>query len=175
MRLILLAILVLDLCIIPHDPAFAQKQLRERIQQPPAPSQIAEEKATAPSRKTITQTQATNDPLLLIQQFTLTDLQAALADAQAQAPPDTTAASCYQALITIVQSQSAQPGGLPSGLFSGFQKARDTAALLANLQSPNGPLSSLNVACAPLILSTQNTLIQLGILVGLVAPKIPIP
>ena len=38
--------------------------------------------------------------------------------------------------------------------------------MIANLQSPNGPLASLNVACAPLIVDTQNTLIQLGIIGG---------
>jgi hypothetical protein len=49
-----------------------------------------------------------------------------------------------------------------------FQKARDAKTMLAELQAPNGPLSSLNIACAPLVMSVQNTLIQLGIISGAV-------
>ena len=44
-----------------------------------------------------------------------------------------------------------------------------THTLLANLQSSNGPLQSLNNACAPVVLDAQNTLLLLGGSVGLVA------
>jgi hypothetical protein len=104
-----------------------------------------------------------------LQTFTVADLQTALADAQAQTPPDTTSALCYTALIPIVEAGVNNP--LPAGLgvFQALQKARDAKALLANIQSPNGPLAALNIACAPLVLDAQNTLIQLGIVGGTVA------
>lgn len=121
--------------------------------------------AVVPAGK-VTVTQAQQNPFLVIQQFTATDLQNALADANAQTPPDTVAAACYTALIPIVNGGLANPLPTAPGAFLLFQKARDLQALLANLQSSNGPLSSLNIACAPLILSAQNTLIQLGIIGG---------
>lgn len=122
----------------------------------------------------VTASAAKANPVLAIQTFTVADLQAALADAQAQTPPDNTSAACYQALIPIVQSGVANP--LPKGLgaFQALQKARDFKAMLANLQSPNGPLAALNVACAPLVVDTQTTLIQLGIIGGGVAAAAPL-
>jgi hypothetical protein len=116
----------------------------------------------------LSQTQVQQNPLLLLQQFTTSDLQAALADANAQSPPDTVSAACYTALLSVTQSPLSNP--LPSqlGLFLALQKARDAQAFLANINSPNGPLSGLNTACAPLVLSVQNTLIQLGLLTGIV-------
>ena len=51
-------------------------------------------------------------------------------------------------------------------------KARDAKALIANLQSPTGPLSALNTACAPLVLDAQSTLLGLGVGVGLVASPV---
>lgn len=123
--------------------------------------------AAAPAGK-VTMNQVQANPIALIQKFTVSDLQAALADAQGQTPPDTVAAACYTALIPVVQSGVANP--LPSGpgLFQAVQKARDAKALLANLQSPTGPLAELNQACAPLILDAQTTLIQLGVMTGAV-------
>jgi hypothetical protein len=122
---------------------------------------------SAPAGK-LTQAQATKNPVLVLQQFSVTDLQAALADANAQTPPDTTAANCYQALITVIQNPVANPLPAGPGLFQLLQKARDAKNWISQLQANNGPLSAVNAGCAPLILDGQNTLIQLGILSGAV-------
>jgi hypothetical protein len=68
-----------------------------------------------------------------------------------------------------VQSGVANP--LPAGLggFQLLQKARDLKTMLANLQSPNGPMAQLNLACAPLVLDVQNTMVLLGVVGGGVA------
>lgn len=135
---------------------------------------MAQTKTTAKAATTVpapklTTAQAIANQVALIQAFTVSDLQAALADAQAQTPPDTVSASCYTALIPIVQSNIANP--LPTGLggFQALQKARDLQNLVAGLQSQNGPLAPLVTACAPLILSVQNVLVGLGLKTGLVA------
>lgn len=135
----------------------------------PKPRPAAVAVHAAPASGTVTQTQALQNPVLVIQQFSVADLQAALADAQAQTPPDATSAACYTALIPIVQSNLANPLPQGPGIFQALQKIRDAKALLANLQSPTGPLAGLNTACAPLILDGENTLIQLGVLGGAVA------
>jgi hypothetical protein len=122
----------------------------------------------APSAKPSV-TQAQQNPLIVVRQFTIADLQAALADAQAQSPPDTVAVNCYTALIPFVQSQAQNPLPAGAGVFQALQKARDAKAYLANIQSPTGPLASLNIACAPLVLDVQNTLVTLGVSVGVIA------
>src|SRR5258708_7630244 len=101
-----------------------------------------------------------------------------LAAVQAQNPPDTIAANCYQELVTVVQSPAINP--LPSGpgAFQLFQKARDLKNLVAAMQSNNGPLQALNIACAPLVIDVQTTLIRLGVIGGAVAATgglFPIP
>jgi hypothetical protein len=118
--------------------------------------------------KALTATAVKANPVAVLQAFTVGDLQAALADAQAQTPPDTVSAACYSALIPIVQSGVGNP--LPTGLgaFQALQKARDAQTFVANLNSPTGPLSGLNTACAPLVLSVQNTLVILGVVGGAV-------
>ena len=116
--------------------------------------------------------QAQANPLLVVQQFTGDDLNAAIADAKAQNPPDTIAVNCYQALLPIVQGGVANPLPASPGVFQALQKARDAQALLANMQSPTGPLAGVNAACAPLVLAAQNTLVQIGIMTGAVAAKI---
>lgn len=118
-------------------------------------------------KPTIAQTQS--NPLLLIQQFSENDLNAAIADAQAQSPPDTVAVGCYQAILTVVKSPAANPLPAGVGAFQALQKARDAKALLANLQSPTGPLATINNACAPIVLDAQNTLVMLGVGAGLVS------
>lgn len=114
----------------------------------------------------LSQSAAQQNPASVLQAFTLADLQAALADAQAQTPPDIIAANCYQALIVVVQSPAINP--LPSGpgAFQLFQKARDIKNVVAALQSNQGPLTALNVACAPLVIDVQATLIRLGVIGG---------
>ena len=114
----------------------------------------------------------------MLQQFSVQDLQAALADAQAQTPPDTIAAGCYQALITVLQNPIANPLPSSPGLFQLLQKARDFKNAVANLQSNNGPLTPVATGCAPLVMDAQNTLIQLGIMTGAVVGAgglLPIP
>jgi hypothetical protein len=138
-----------------------------------APSRSAASSSSAPaSLAPLSATQVQQNPLLLIKNFTISDLQAALNDADAQTPPDTAAAACYSALLTVVQSNVASPLPAGPGLFQALQKARDAKALIANLQSPTGPLSALNTACAPLVLDAQSTLLGLGVSVGLVASPV---
>jgi hypothetical protein len=130
---------------------------------------------SATAAKQLTATQVQQNPLLLLQSFTVSDLQAALADANAQTPPDAAAAACYTALLAVVQSNVANPVPAGPGLFQALQKARDAKALIANLQSPTGPLAALNNSCAPLLLDAQNTLLGLGVSVGLVANPVSAP
>lgn len=181
---------LVTLALASGSPAFAQganapvkpvAHHRAHVPQPlPRPSAAALEayaaattsttSATKPGQLTVAQAQT--NPIALLQKFTVSDLQAALTDAQGQTPPDTTAASCYQALIPIVQSNVANPLPAGPGVFQAVQKIRDAKAMLANLQSPTGPLAALNTACAPLILDAQNTLLQLGITTGAVAATV---
>jgi hypothetical protein len=131
-----------------------------------------------PARPPVSAQAASTNPVALLQKFTVDDLTAALADALAQSPPDTTAADCYTALIPIVQSGVSNPLPTGVGAFQLFQKGRDLKSLIANMQSPNGPLVALNKACAPLVIDTQNTLIQLGVIGGVVLANplhLPIP
>lgn len=78
---------------------------------------------------------------------------------------DPTAAACYTALLPIVQTTLQNPLPTQLGGFIAFQKLRDLTsnvqAIQANLQ--NGPL---NMACAPVVLSTMNTINMLGAAVG---------
>lgn len=130
----------------------------------PRPASTAPKKAEPLQLKSV---QA--NPVLALQTFTVADLTAAKADADAQTPPDLVSSQCYAALIPLVETGVGNP--FPTGLggFQLLQKARDAKAALANIQSPNGPLSSLNIACAPLVLDVQHTLIQLGIVGGGIA------
>jgi len=82
--------------------------------------------------------------------------------------PDTTAAMCYAELITLLSTPINDPFPTSPGLLLALQKARDVQAMVANLQSPTGALVQFNQACAPLVLSVQNTLIALGIATGAV-------
>jgi hypothetical protein len=138
-----------------------------------APSRSAAPANSPPSGSSqLTATQVQQNPVLLIKNFTISDLQAALNDANAQSPPDAAAAACYAALLTVVESNVASPLPAGPGLFQALQKARDAKALIANLQSPTGPLSALNTACAPLVLDAQSTLLGLGVGVGLVVSPV---
>lgn len=95
--------------------------------------------------------------------FTVKDLTAALADAQTSG--DTLAANCYTALIPAVQNPglSITPKGL--GAFQAFQKARDINRL-ANAGVPDG----LKIACGPLVLDAQTTIVLLAAKVGIAVP-----
>jgi hypothetical protein len=124
---------------------------------------------TAPGKQSLTANDIQQNPLVLLDQLAITDLQNALADANAQTPPDTAAANCYTALLALKASPafSAPPAG--SGVFYGIQKGRDLEAQIATLASPNGPLAQLNNACAAWTQSNLQTLIAIGGAVGLVA------
>lgn len=105
------------------------------------------------------------DPLTQLHDFTVADLRAASADAKAQNPPDTAAAQCYDFLAVALPSfPSLAPGsaGAAIGAVLAFQKARDLANGTVN---PNGALSQLNLACAPLVIDVQTTVNKL-LLVG---------
>ena len=124
-----------------------------------------------PSATKLTQSAVRASPLVLLQRFDVGDIQAALADAEQQNPPDNIAATCYRALIGIVQANvpaSIVPPG--SGTFQTTQKSRHNKNLNAALQSPAGALSGFGIACAPLMLDDQSTLVAVGIYSGLVAP-----
>lgn len=119
------------------------------------------------------------NPLATLQTFTVTDLQAALADAQAH--NDTVAATCYAALIPAVQSvPSLLPTATPKGGFSAFQAARDAVSGVQTTL-PNG-IRALNVPCAPLLVDATQTIVGIAAKVGITAagasvgiPSLPIP
>jgi hypothetical protein len=135
----------------------------------PASAETAKKSAASSSSGKLTSTQVQQNPLLLLQQFSAADLTAALADANAQTPPDVTSAQCYTALLALVQSPINSPLPAGPGLFQALQKARDVQSFISNLQSSNGPLAGLNIACAPLLMNVNAVLLQLGITTGLVA------
>jgi hypothetical protein len=127
----------------------------------------------APAAK-LTAQQVQQNPLVLIQQFSVSDLNNAIALANAQTPPDTVAVNCWQTLLPIVQTVQAAPGAsagnaLQLGIATGIQDTRDAQSLIANLQSPTGPLAKVNVACAPVVVQLQTTLTLLGVGGGVVA------
>ena len=68
----------------------------------------------------------------------------------------------------VVQSPAINPLPKGPGAFQLFQKARDLKNVISALQSNNGPLTALNVACAPLVIDVQATLIRLGVIGGAV-------
>lgn len=164
-----------DPIVVQQHPSLRRLRHYSAVSAPePAPKRAA---SPAPVKKLST-TQVEQNPATVLQQFTLSDLQAALADAQGQTPPDTLAANCYTQLITIVQSPAASPLPAGPGAFQLFQKARDLKNLVASIQANQGPMQQLQIACAPLVLDAQNTLIQLGIIGGGVAATgglLPIP
>lgn len=100
-------------------------------------------------------------PVAALQQFTLTDAQNALADAQAN--HDTVAANCYVALAAAIKAQAPATAVPVSGVLSAFQKLRDLQ------QGVQVGLPALNIPCAPLVLDTQQTLLKLGLGVGAAA------
>jgi hypothetical protein len=135
----------------------------------PSAAALAAFAATTVPAKPLTVPQVETNPIALLQKFSVDDLNAALADAQAQSPPDQTAIQCYTALIPIVQSNVANPLPTGAGMFQLAQKVRDFKALTANLQSPTGPLATLNQACAAWVLDGVNTFLALGTQLGLIA------
>lgn len=133
-------------------------------------------------------TAAPSDPISVLSSFTVADLQAASVDAHANNDP-AHSWTCWDYLAA--QVSALKPAGtMPTvGAFLAFQKARD----LANgVQSANGALAGLNVACAPVVIDTQSTLNKLALLaagtaatggalapalggLGALGPALPIP
>lgn len=148
------------LCAALATPAIAQKKST------PEPRPVVAEGVLpkAPPGK-VTFAQALANPLVILQQFSVADLQAALADAQAK--NDTTTIPCWTNLLAAAQEQQTTPS-LPVGVFSAIQQARDLKNLAASVTAPNGPLAQLNIACAPLLMDINNTLLVLGISTGIV-------
>lgn len=121
-------------------------------------------------KKQLTTTEVQENPLLLLETFTESDLTQAIADANAQNPPDVAASTCYNALLKTIKTLSvptATEGQV--GAFTALQKARDAKAFALNLLSPTGPMAELNTACAPLVIDAQNTLLMLGVTAGAIA------
>jgi hypothetical protein len=149
---------------LPHKVRVAHVPPRQ-----PSVSALAAFAAATTPAKSLTAPAVEANPIALLQKFSVDDLTAALADAQAQTPPDQTAIQCYTALIPIVQSNVANPLPTGAGMFQLAQKVRDFKALTANLQSPTGPLATLNQACAAWVLDGVNTFLALGTQLGLIA------
>jgi hypothetical protein len=89
------------------------------------------------------------DLATVLSTIAIPDLQAAAANAQAQTPPDVTAANCWNGLIPIaqqIQSQLPNPNGTnPIGIAMTIQLARDL------INAPTSPvLKQVNLACAAL-------------------------
>ena len=123
-----------------------------------------------PAAKQLTPSAVQQNPFAMLQQFSAADLTAALADANAQTPPDQTSAQCYTALLALVNSPVNSPLPAGPGAFQLLQKARDMEAVSRDTAiSRNGPLSQLNLACAPLVMDVNSTLLALGVSTGIVA------
>jgi hypothetical protein len=104
-----------------------------------------------------------------VKTFTVADLQAALADANAQSPPDTRHAQCWQALIPIAQANLVNP--LPSGLGAAqaIQKVFDDSKLFGTQPWKD----AVAQACALTELDLQTDLNDLLLKVGIAAVSLP--
>jgi hypothetical protein len=101
-----------------------------------------------------------SDPIAVLSSFTIADLQAASADAHANNDP-AHSWTCWDYLATQVAAIKPVSGQATVGAFLAFQKARDLAN---SVQSANGALAGLNVACAPVVIDTQTTINKLALL-----------
>ena len=137
----------------------------------PKPATVAAAPATAimAARKQVPLATAQTNLISVIEAFSVTDLQNALADANAQTPPDTAAAACWQALLNLKGNSGLNPLPTTAGAFEFIQKGRDDKALLAGLLSPTGPLSPVLTACAPIVIDVKTTIIGLGLAGGVIA------
>lgn len=109
-----------------------------------------------------------NGMITKAQTFTLNDLQAALADANAQTPPDTRHAQCWSALIPIVQTGVGNP--LPTQLGAAIlvQKGFDAQKLVTN-----GLPDSVVTGCALTLYDLKTDFLKLAALVGVKIAPIP--
>ncbi len=106
-----------------------------------------------------------------LQTFTVDDLKAALADANAQTPPDTRHAQCWEAAIPVVENFKLEAVVPPRpGLAQLMQKTFNLKS--AKSQIPDG----LVQACALTIADLNLTLAQFAGMIGIRAvalPKLP--
>jgi len=165
-------LLLATLLALSTSGAFAQSDPLHLLKKPAVAATkvaVAASAATsAPAKFTASQIQ--QNPFILLENLATADLTAALADANAQVPPDTVGANCYSALISLKSNPAfALPTGGVPGVFTAIQKGRDLKVQLANIVSPNGPLANLNAACAAWTQDNIATLIAIGGAVGLVA------
>lgn len=101
-----------------------------------------------------------------VKQFTIDDLTAAAADAEAQTPPDP-AGECWRVLIPMVQAQqSLLPKGL--GLAQAIQKARDIQR-----QTQAGVPDQIKAKCAIILWDAEGALLKLGIRLTPLPVKLP--
>jgi hypothetical protein len=101
--------------------------------------------------------------------FTITDLQAALDDANAQTPPDTRHAPCWSALLVIANSNITNPFPNSLGLAQLVQKGFDLQATL-NDQTWKDKLAT---GCALTVLDLGTNLNALLAKIGVSALPIP--
>ena len=167
-KLLLLATL---LVLGASSSALAQSDPLHLLSKKAAATPSAPAATSAPSAPAkLTAAQIQQNPFVLLENLANADLTAALADANAQVPPDTVGANCYSALISLKSNPAfALPTGGVPGVFTAIQKGRDLKVQLANIVSPNGPLANLNAACAAWTQDNIATLIAIGGAVGLVA------
>jgi hypothetical protein len=92
-----------------------------------------------------------------IDSLTVEDLKAADAIALAQTPSDAIAHQCFVGLIAYLQTkqQPAYSSAAIAGVFSAFEAARIGIANAAGIIS-KAQLQSFEIACAPLMIDTQN-------------------
>lgn len=115
------------------------------------------------------------DIISKIQTITLADIQEALADANAQTPPDTRHAQCWQVLVPWVTAWQGANGILPSklGLALLMQKTFDLKQLAAKPLVPDAVVTG----CALTLYDINMTLAQLTGALGIKAiaiPKLPL-
>ncbi len=170
---LLISFVVMQLFAPPHAAAAVRHRhhaVASTVPVPAADPRPLYDATQPPAGKQLTSQQVEQNPLILLQNIATSDLTAALADAQAQTPPDAVAAQCYQALLNLKNNPAfALPSGQVVGAFTAIQKGRDLKTQLANLASPTGPLANLNAACAAWTQDNVATLIAIGGAVGLIA------
>ena len=100
------------------------------------------------------------DPIAVLKQFSVDDLQAASDDAKANNDPS--AQACWDALKVAVQTaQSPTPPKL--GVFLALQKGRDAIRLADQTRAGIGPFAAAKTACADIIVDFNTFLLRLGV------------
>ena len=100
---------------------------------------------------------SSNDPSQQIMTFSVADLQAA--DKIAKSNGDTIASNCYEYLIPKVMALQASAAVSQSSVNGAASFAEVSRGMTVQL---NNAKQGLNVACAPLVLDTMNTALQLA-------------